>query len=74
MALVLISGIAFILTTLDQIGKFESLNWFASVEKRCEDESVVAKTPRNLGSRLELEPSVKIRIAKLEHYQKVLFS
>ncbi|VDD91054.1 unnamed protein product [Enterobius vermicularis] len=67
-------GIAFILTTLDQIGKFESLNWFASVEKRCEDESVVAKTPRNLGSRLELEPSVKIRIAKLEHYQKVLFS
>lgn len=65
-----ILGVAFILTMLDQVEKFESLNWFYSVENRCEEEFANAKHQGKSSVRTQMEPSVALRLAKLEHYQK----
>uniref|UniRef100_A0A0N5AK55 WASH complex subunit 7 n=1 Tax=Syphacia muris TaxID=451379 RepID=A0A0N5AK55_9BILA len=62
-------GIAFILVTLDQLSKFNSLNWFSSVEKTCKEEISNVKGS-DFSTKANVEPSVKLRIAKLELYRK----
>ncbi|VDM37100.1 unnamed protein product [Toxocara canis] len=69
-----ILGVAFILTLLDQLEEFSSLNWFQSVENKCVDETTHAASTVKGSTRGTMEPSVALRVAKVEQYQKVTFS
>lgn len=65
-----ITGVAFILTLLDQLEEFASLNWFQSIESKCTDEMTNAASLKG-SARGTIEPSIALRIAKVEQYQKV---
>lgn len=64
-----ILGVAFILTLLDQLEEFASLNWFQSIESKCTDEMTNAASLKG-SARGTIEPSIALRIAKVEQYQK----
>ncbi|EJD75121.1 WASH complex subunit 7 [Loa loa] len=66
-----ILGVAFILVLLGQHTYFSSLNWFQSVARECEEEIVNASlNSKSSSTKIALDPSVAIRLAKLDQYQK----
>ncbi|VDK85426.1 unnamed protein product, partial [Onchocerca ochengi] len=66
-----ILGVAFILVLLDQYTYFLALNWFQSVARECEKEIANASLgSKSSSSKITSDPSVAIRLAKLDQYQK----
>ncbi|VDM95715.1 unnamed protein product [Thelazia callipaeda] len=67
-----ILGVAFILILLKQEASFSALNWFQSVTCGCTEAIVNTSTvTKSMSSKSSSDPSTAIRIAKLDHYQKV---
>uniref|UniRef100_A0A158Q8R7 WASH-7_N domain-containing protein n=1 Tax=Elaeophora elaphi TaxID=1147741 RepID=A0A158Q8R7_9BILA len=66
-----ILGVAFILALMDQHTYFSDLNWFQSVARDCEEEIVNASPgSKSSSTKIALDPSAAIRLAKLDQYQK----
>lgn len=63
-------GITFVLTILNQLDQFASLNWFKSVVKSCDDEISTTMPAKGL-MRKQLEPSIALKMMKLEQYKMV---